>query len=418
MELLSWDFFIFSVIIIGIYYILNRKSQNIWLVIASVFYFCSWGWINLVPLLFIGSFSFLMGRKIEKEKKKQSLVIAILVIISILIIYRLLNSPIVNLNFQVTNSRQSDLINQLLLPIGFSFYSLQAISYLVDIYRIKIRPENDFFDFLLYLMYFPKVLAGPIERAGSFLPQLKNDRYVDNLLIRRGFYLIIVGLFRKLVIADILFSLIPQNYLHSPVINTHPSLGILSFPYFSFTDTVSYVDRLVSIIAYGIYLYNDFSGYTGIIRGVSCFLGIELRPNFQVPYFSSSLSDFWSRWHISLSSWLKDYIFFPLTRYLKKKQPGLNSILPVVIPIFVTMIVSSLWHSFSIPMIIWGLIYSFSMFFEQIIFRKFPKLRPQQLPLFGKIVSSILTFSIVTIAWVPFTAASTGEIFAFWKVLF
>jgi D-alanyl-lipoteichoic acid acyltransferase DltB (MBOAT superfamily) len=175
---------------------------------------------------------------------------------------------------------------------------------------------------------------------------------------------------------------------------------------------------LVGIIAFGIYLYNDFAGYTGIVRGISLFIGINLSPNFQVPYLSYSLSDFWSRWHISLSSWLRDYIYFPMVRYFKKKSNGQSAIIPIIIPLLSTMLISGLWHGMTIPLLIWGLTYGIIMIVEQFSFQKWPVLRPQQHSAVVKGIAGILTFSIVTLAWVPFTASSIGEILAFWRVIF
>jgi D-alanyl-lipoteichoic acid acyltransferase DltB (MBOAT superfamily) len=147
-------------------------------------------------------------------------------------------------------------------------------------------------------------------------------------------------------------------------------------------------------------------------------MGINLSPNFQVPYFSYSLSDFWSRWHISLSSWLRDYIYFPLVRYFKKKSNGQFSAVPIIIPLLATMLISGLWHGMTIPLLIWGLTYGIIMSIEQFAFQRWPVLRPQQQPAVVKGFAGILTFTIVTLAWVPFTASSAGEILAFWKVVF
>jgi D-alanyl-lipoteichoic acid acyltransferase DltB (MBOAT superfamily) len=304
------------------------------------------------------------------------------------------------------------------MPLGFSFYILQVISYLIDIYKSKINCESNFIDFSLYLLYFPKFLAGPIERSGNFLPQLKTGRVVDNQQLIQGFSLIFTGLIRKVIIAQILLSILPQDYIHSTVINTHPELGVFSFPFFTYTESIPYANRVMGIVAFGIFLYNDFAGYTGIVRGISLLMGISLSDNFRTPFFATSLSGFWSRWHISLSSWLRDYLYFPFTRYLKKKVNRQGSFIPIIVPLLTTMLLSGFWHGLTIPLMTWGLIYGLVMTIEQIAFQKWSFLRPQFQPQVVKVLLACLTFIIVTLAWVPFTANSYQEILAFWKVIF
>jgi len=418
LEIISWNFFFFIIIVLSVYYFLSQKAQNVWLLFTSVFFIYTWGWQHLLPILIIASTTFFIGKKLNVVEKKIWLSLGVSLIIVVFIFYRILNSPLTNNFDHVILSDSTDIIRQFIIPLGFSFYALQAISYLMDIYRAKLKAETNIIDFFVYMMFFPKILAGPVERAGNFLPQLKKDRVVDNQKLAEGFTLLMVGLFRKIVIAEVLLSILPENYIHAAIINTHPTLGVLSFPFYTYVESVPYLTRLVGIIAFGIYLYNDFAGYTGIVRGISLFIGINLSPNFQVPYLSYSLSDFWSRWHISLSSWLRDYIYFPMVRYFKKKSNGQSAIIPIIIPLLSTMLISGLWHGMTIPLLIWGLTYGIIMIVEQFSFQKWPVLRPQQHSAVVKGIAGILTFSIVTLAWVPFTASSIGEILAFWRVIF
>ena len=183
----------------------------------------------------------------------------------------------------------------LLLPIGLAYYSLQNISYLIDIYRKQTVAATDFIDFALYLAYFPKLLSGPIERARTFLPKLAQPRHVDNKLLARSFTLIIVGLMRTLLIAGILLKMIFWDAFETPAKYTAPEL-------------------IGWLLIYSLFLYNDFAGYTSIVRGVSGLFGLELSRNFSQPYFTRNLTEFWNSWHISLSHWLRDYIYFPLSR--------------------------------------------------------------------------------------------------------
>ncbi|MHC1784637.1 MAG: MBOAT family protein [Anaerolineaceae bacterium] len=417
MEIISLNFLLFILVVIVVYYSLTRKAQNYWLFLTSVFFIYSWGWPNLILVFLIAGFTFLIGKRIFDTRKRSWLLVGISIIVTIFICYRILNSSFFNIFNQEALDASPDFIKQFLIPIGFSFYILQAISYLIDIYRSKIQPETSLIDFMVYLLFFPKILAGPIERPGSFLPQLKTGRMVDNQKLAQGFTLILLGLFRKIVIAEILLSIFPVNFIHAEVFNTHPSLGILSFPYFSYNETIPYLNRLIGIIAYGVYLYNDFAGYTQIMRGICLLMGINLSQNFRLPFFSTSLSDFWGRWHISLSSWLRDYLFFPLSRYLIKKTNGQFSILVIIIPFLSTMLISGFWHGLSVPLLLWGLTYGIVMILEQLFFQFWPRFRPQKQSKPIRILFGLLTFAIVSLAWVPFSAASIGEILAFWKVI-
>lgn len=412
MEIISWNFLLFVIITLTIYYILNRKAQNVWLLVVSIFFIGSWGWQYLIPLTITGVLTFLIGKKLTGPNSQRWLAAGIAFNILSLVFVRFAATPVFAAPGQVSG------IEKLLAPLGLSFYALQAISYLIDVRRGHIKPETDPVDFMLYQSFFLKFLAGPIERAGTFLPQLKTGRRIDNDTAAGAAYLIIVGLIRKVIIAQILISVLPENFMHAEIINTRPDLGLLSFPFISYTNSIPYLDRIAGIVGYGIYLYNDFAGYTGIMRGISLLLGIKLSPNFMTPYFSTSFSDFWSRWHISLSSWLRDYIYYPLSRSLKKNFRGLPTPVLIFFPFLLTMLASGLWHGATGPYLIWGLAYAVMMGVEQWLFVTWPKLRPQRQPAPVKILTGLLTFMLVTLAWVPFSAGSLQEIFAFLKAIF
>jgi alginate O-acetyltransferase complex protein AlgI len=417
-EIVSWNFLFFSTIVIAVYYCLNWKVQNVWLLGASIFFICSWGWTNLVPLFFISVITYFIGGKLRNKQKELWLIFGITLIVTTFVLLRVVNSPLFNFANLINGSPTSSIFRQIFIPLGFSFYFLQVLSYLIDVYKSKLDAEPNFIDYLLYLLYFPKFLAGPIERPGNFLPQLKSQRTVDNRKLSLGFTLIFIGIFRKIFIAQVLLSILPLDYIHAAVINTHPESGFFSIPFYSYATTIPYFNRLIGIIAFGIYIYNDFAGYTGIVRGISLLLGINLAPNFRTPFFAASLSEFWSRWHISLSSWLRDYIYYPITRILRKKTGIQFSAPAILLPFLITMFLSGIWHGLTIPILIWGFLYGLIMGLEQITFQKWPGLRPQNLSRFSKIFAGLITFIIVTLTWVPFTASSFQEILAFVKVLF
>jgi len=188
-----------------------------------------------------------------------------------------------------------------------------------------VPAEPDVVHFALYLAYFPKLLAGPIERARSFLPRLTAAGDVTNDVLARSATLIVIGIGRKLLIADPLFSRIPAEVTVDPLQYPAPRL-------------------LVWLVAYAFALYNDFAGYTDIVRGVSGLFGIELSRNFAAPFFSRNFTELWTRWHITLSSWLRDYIYFPLSRALVRRNPNATHFVTLFVPPMVTMLVSGLWH--------------------------------------------------------------------------
>lgn len=420
MEIISWNFFYLSIITIFVYYILSRRAQNIWLLIVSYFFYSNWNWYFPVVLLATSLFNFFIAQKIarsEESQKKLYLWIGISINTIALLSYRIIDNSEVQFIPSLVSLIRINTLKDIVLPIGFSFYCLQGISYLVDVYRMRTSTEDDFVDFALYMSYFPKLVAGPIERASSFLPQLKKQRIVDNEKIESGFSLILIGVFRKVVIAGLLLANIPNNYLVSSVENTKPYLGLLSFPFYYYKDPLPYYIRLFGIICYVIYLYNDFAGYSNIVRGISTLFGINISENFKQPFFASTFIDFWNRWHISLSNWLRDYIYYPLTRRLLRRNNNNPNIINICIPPIITMLVSGLWHGLFPAMILWGFLYGIILSSEHIIFRKWPSLNPQKQQSYTKLFRIIVVFTITNFLFVLFASKSLPITFAFWKVI-
>lgn len=409
MEILSWKYLIFAALVIAVYFSLNRRAQNYWLLVASVVFICSYNWLHLIPLVLIGITTFLIGGKIKTTSTSGWFIAGLALNGVMFLAYRVMGSPLIF---------QPGRMETFLLPLGFAFYSLQAIAYLVDIQRGILRPETDLIDFLLYLMFFPKILAGPIERAGNFIPQLKQEREVEYEKTSRGLTLIMMGLFRKIALAGVLLTFIPDNLFLSPVSDLPMNSGLAPTHVFTYVSLVSNWDRVIGIMAYGIFLYNDFAGYTAMMRGISLLMGFRLSPNFREPFFAVTLSDFWSKWHISLSSWVRDYIYFPLTRFLRRKYASQISLLPVCLPLITAMLAASLWHGLTIPFLIWGLTYGMIICLEQLAFLLWPEMRPQQKALPQRLLAGLLTFLLVSLTWVSFAAKSSEEIGTFWKALF
>ena len=272
---------------------------------------------------------------------------------------------------------------QLLVPIGLSFIAVQMISYLVDVHNRIFKPEAHWLDFALYVVYFPKMLSGPVERARTILPMFKQPKAPDAQAAERNFWLIVIGVVRKIVLADSLLSIIPAAIFQHP-------------------KTFAGQDLVVYLLAYAFVIYNDFAGYTSIVRGVSGFFGIELTNNFKLPYFSRSISEFWERWHVSLSNWLRDYIFFPTSRALLKKIPKRDQVVNLVVPPIATMLVSGMWHGIGWNFLVWGGLHGFYLIIERVSTLWSPRRLLNELPKWRQVLSALGIFVLVVLAWIPF----------------
>ena len=377
-EIVSLDFVLLVLSTVIIYYALTPRAQTIWLLIVSYFFYATWRWSYVAVLLIFTILNFFLGVQIEKTKSRGLLLLGIVINAGALSMLKFLVSPYA---VNILGRINATTLTSILLPIGFSFYILQTISYIIDIQRGQLKAERDFIHLALYLAYFPKMLAGPIERAKNFLPQLKQARLVDKNAIEQGLYLILLGLLRKVVIADQLSRLRPTDIFSKP-------------------ENYTSLEQAVWLFVFTFIIYNDFAGYTSIIRGVSCFLGIQLSPNFRQPFLARSFSDFWTRWHISLSEWLRDYIFYPVRRWLLQNQwSGWTA---SIIPSMFTLLVSGFWHGAFLALLLWGFLHGIYLFIEQLLQQS--KLLPKdgyQVRLY-----SIFVFIMVTLAWVPFNTPS------------
>jgi alginate O-acetyltransferase complex protein AlgI len=385
MEIISFPFVIFILVVLGIYHLLPRRGQNIWLLICSLYFAATWHWEYAVILGVSILGNFFIGRLIagDPAHKKNWLFFGIALNTAGLLLFRLSGTTLLDM-FARFFSGGTVLFTRLFLPIGFSFYTLQALSYLVDIYQKKILPEQDLIDFGLYLAYFPRLLSGPIERGKSLLPQLKNPRMVDNISLAEGSWLIITGLFRKLVLASLLFTLIPEGIFARP----------LEF-------AVS--DRWIALLVYGFWLYNDFAGYTSLVRGISLLFGIRLSPNFKQPFLSRTMLEFWNRWHMSLSFWLRDYIFFPLQRIFVRRGFPVDNPVRLVIPPLVTMTISGLWHNATLSLIFWGLLHGSYQIYDHSASQKKTFIPLANLPQWRQALYSLRVYLLLLPTWILFT---------------
>lgn len=387
MNITSTHFVLFTILVLGVYYFLPRRPQNYWLLLSSYAFVITWDWRFAVALGVITTVNYLIALRLRVNEKgrRGSLWAGIGFNVLALLFFRTASFFVPQIEAWLESlgiSIQTGGLH-ILIPLGLSYYVLQNISYLVDVYRGQMKAESDFVDFALYLAYFPKLVAGPIERARTFLPKLAQPRIVDNDALSRSVMLIFLGLTRKLLIADLLTASFLSDVFELPA-KYNP------------------LELFLWLIIYAFALYNDFAGYTDIVRGVSGLFGIELSANFRTPYFSRNFTEFWKRWHITLSEWLRDYIYFPVNRILRRGNPAIQKMTSLILPPMITMLVSGLWHGLSLHMLVWGGLHGLYQIVERIPSLWRPVVPPQNQPLWRQWLGMGVVFLFVILAWVPF----------------
>lgn len=370
-----------------IYWRLPQKWRATWLLITSIAYIATWSWQFCIILLVFGVFNYWLGIRVETALTRKKVWTTLGIIVNLLVLflfkYQGFYLPeLLGLLEKMGIAPLSDGL-RLLVPVGLSFLVVQAISYLLDVANSRLKPERDLVKFWVYVLYFPKILSGPVERARLFLPRLEKPLPFNRELLERSLAFILTGLFRKIVLADALFRMIPEG---------------------AFVNPQNYAGQhlVFWFLGYAFALVNDFSGYTAIIRGVSLWFGIELSPNFNLPYLAHNFTEFWNRWHISLSTWLRDYIFFPLSWSLTRRFNKHAKFIAWVVPPMATMLVSALWHNLSWNMLVWGGLHALYMIAERlwgIIKHPVPISNQTR---FQRGLGISITFLLSAIAWLPF----------------
>jgi D-alanyl-lipoteichoic acid acyltransferase DltB (MBOAT superfamily) len=332
----SFVFVYFFLIVYALYLVLNHRGQNRMLLVASIIFYGWWDW-RFLSLLFISIgidyvCGLAMGKTTLSRNRKIYLVIALCGDLAILFFFKYFNFFIDTaaqfltfLGFQVHPATLN-----IILPIGISFYTFQALSYTIDVYRQHTVPIRNLPDFCLYILFFPQLVAGPIERSTNLLPMILHQRTLSWERCRAGLSLIISGYFKKIVIADNLAPLV-ESILDTP----GPVL-------------LTGVNVLVGVYAFAFQIYGDFAGYSDIARGMAKLMGFELMLNFNRPYFAKNPSDFWRRWHISLSTWLRDYLYIPLGGNRQGTWGTYRNLM-------LTMTLGGLWHGAAIHYVLWGI---------------------------------------------------------------
>ncbi len=394
------DFVIFFIFVVSVLAIIKkRKFQHLFLLAASYFFFYYSSNYYITLLLFTTFWDFYLGNLIWKttnlKNKKILLTMSIAGNLSLLGFFKYADFTITQFNLfgsYFDLSTQIPHLN-LILPIGISFYTFHSIGYIIDIYRGKITPASSLREYAIFITFFPQLVAGPILRASNFLPQLREKVQqkaatrirliiIDNANLKLGITIMAFGFFKKMFVADNV----------SPMVNE-----IFSYPFGLESFTI-----ILGAIGFGIQIYCDFSGYSDIAIGAALILGFKLPVNFNKPYFATSPSDFWRRWHIALSSWLRDYLYIPLGGN-RKSKPRLY------LNLFITMFLGGLWHGASWNFVLWGALHGAYLAGHKLILDKFPFLNNGHFfnKKIGVFFSIIITQYLVFLAWIPFRVKET-----------
>ena len=389
MAILTLKFLGFVLLTLAGYYLLSalhlpRFWQNLFLLVASYYYYGTW--FRWYPILLLGLtiINFALGHWLYKSTRGRRAVLWLGIFINVgVMLWFLIGGKYLQTTLEITAANALDIMPLLILPVGMSYYILNSISYFIDINLRLSKPTTKFVDFALYLAWFPKLISGPLERARKFLPKLAEKQVVDNEVIGNSLTLILVGLFRTAILGGMLTLFMPAVPMSAPEAYGNPVL-------------------LWALITYMFYLYNQFAGYTDIVRGVSGLFGIQLTRNFNGPFFSKDVSDFWTRWHISLSQWLRDYIYMPVSRAFLRRNPSRTNIPNLIIPPLVTMVISGLWHGADLHHLVWGALMGLFILFENFRMLYRPALAEASIPLWRRLISKLWLAGMMVIATVPF----------------
>lgn len=398
----SLQFLIFFPIVVAIYFLIPKKFRYIWLLVASYYFYMGWNAKYALLLLLSTVVTYVSGlaleyvknRKTDEQVRRRGMMFCVAVSftlnLGVLFWFKYFDFAIENINY-VLSKLHITLLNpsfDIILPVGISFYTFQALSYTMDVYRGEIKAEKNFLKYALFVSFFPQLVAGPIERSKNLLKQIEEEHSFDARKFCDGVYLMLWGYFLKMVLADRLAIVVDTVYENIPQYG-----GV-------------YV--IVATIFFGFQIYCDFAGYSTIAMGAAKVMGFELMENFNAPYLATSVGDFWRRWHISLSSWFRDYLYIPLGGNRKGKARK-------YINLFIVFAVSGLWHGADWTFVIWGVLHAVYQIIGDITkgFRekaaKALGLKPNSVA--NRIVKTVVTFILVDFAWIFFRAESISQAF-------
>lgn len=389
----SYEFLLFFPFVCILFFVLPEKLKNPWLLLCSYFFYGLWNFAYLGLILFSTvttylcslGLSALRNRNLPADRRRMKLLVTLNLIINLGILfvfkyYNLFALTMTNLGMQVASLN-------LLLPVGISFYTFQSLGYSLDVYRGDVKVERNFLIYALFVSFFPQLVAGPIERASNLLPQFREKHRFSYESMRKGLLIMMWGFFLKMVVADRAAQLVNHIY------NAESSTGFL---------------YLVATSVFSFQIYGDFAGYSMIAIGAAEVMGFKLMRNFRQPYLSQSVSEFWRRWHISLSNWFRDYVYFPLGG----SRRGTARIL---VNLLIVFLLSGLWHGAAYTFILWGFLNGIYQVLERLTMRGLKDIRRTG---FKRFLHILLTYCLITLAWVPFRASSIQQAFYIFSRIF
>ena len=383
----SLGFAVFLPIVFVIYWLLPHKYRWFLLLVSSYYFYMSWNPNYIVLILSATIVSYLAGRLLEISSKpkvrKAILASAVGICLSLLFFFKYFNffSESLTRLLGLFSIKLHPVTVKVLLPVGISFYTFQTLSYVIDVYRGKVKPEHHFGIYATFVSFFPQLVSGPIERTENLLPQISSEKTFRYDQAAYGLKLMAWGFFKKLAIADVLGPLADQVYANLTGCST--------------------LDLLAAVLCFSLQIYCDFSGYSDIAIGSAKLLGIDLMTNFRSPYFSTSIREFWSRWHISLSTWFRDYVYIPLGGNRRGNWKTCRNLM-------ITFLVSGLWHGANWTFVVWGGMHGLAQVLEKLFDkgkRKLPALR------------CLGVFLFCCITWVFFRAESFSDAFCLFRSL-
>ena len=394
---------LFLFLFFGFYIIYNslRNQQRIriiYVILFSLFFYYKTSGLWLILLLITATSDFFIGKSMTgaktKTRKKLLVVLSLCVNLGMLAYFKYTNflyEMTINFWHMIGGLIDEQILKELtykpldiFLPIGISFFTFQSLSYTIDIYRGQVKPVNSWTDYLFYVSFFPGLVAGPIVRARDFIPQIYKKPVLLYNQMGEALYLIICGLFKKCVISDYISINFVDRVFDAPAL-------------------YSGVENLMGIYGYALQIYCDFSGYSDMAIGIALLLGFRFNINFNSPYQSATITEFWRRWHISLSSWLRDYLYISLGGNRKGK-------LLTYINLIITMLLGGLWHGAALRFILWGAIHGIALAVHKLFISIFGfKSTGADMPFWKRIVSTVFTFHIVCFAWIFFRADSMAK---------
>ena len=395
----SVQFFVFFCIVFGLYTVLSHRWQNRMLLVASYIFYAAWDW-RFLSLIWLSTFidywcGARMGEATTQSARKKYVVISVLTNLGILGFFKYCNffsQSLADL-LSLGGWNINPLSLQIILPVGISFYTFQSMSYTIDIYRGQLKPQKSFLEFALFVAFFPQLVAGPIERARHLLPQIERPRKLSWEEFGAGCYLVLWGLFLKVCVADNLATMVDKV--------------------FALDQTPAKEQIMIGTYAFAFQIFGDFAGYSNIARGISKCLGFDIMNNFHAPYLAVNPSEFWRRWHISLSTWLKDYLYIPLGGNRHGDANTLRNLM-------LTMVIGGLWHGAAWTFVIWGFYHGLLL----VVYRLAAPLGKvfstgnRIIAMIWRYLGIIVFFHLVCLGWLIFRAQSLEQLLSMLNILF